>query len=120
MFIDEWNTIVFSCRKNVAVAESVRENLPGEIFVVDIWTEAISGPRPLDSFLKKLLYYDVAILVLGDDDRRFDPSSSATVFVRLHALRQNTGGKTITNRYGRNFLRFNSSSGVAEDFDCLV
>ena len=35
---------------------------------------------------------------------------------------QKTGGRTINNalRTGRNFLRFNSSSGVAEDFDCLV
>ena len=62
--------IVFSSGKAIKVAEAVKQNLERG-FVVDVWTENFfddNNSPPLNTFLKKLMCYDVAVLILGDDD----------------------------------------------------
>jgi predicted nucleotide-binding protein len=77
------HAIIFSSRKSLPVAEGVKLNLEPD-FTADTWTEnffdAINTP-PLNTFLKKLLCYDLAVLVLGDDDIQLQPDGATQVFV---------------------------------------
>src|SRR5690348_594413 len=49
-------------------------------FEVTVWNQGLfrNGQSPLNSFLKKLLWFDAAIVVLGDDDFRVDPTTNKT------------------------------------------
>jgi hypothetical protein len=69
--------IVFSSGKTDRVADGVRENLSrehgGVRYDVDVWKDGYFNENnvlPLNTFLKKLLCYDVAALVLGNDELR--------------------------------------------------
>lgn len=63
--------IIFSSKQLIPIAEAIRENLKYE-FTVTPWTEGLfrSNEIPLNTFLKKLLCFDAAVVVLGADDMR--------------------------------------------------
>ena len=64
--------IVFSSGKSLPVANGIRDNLH-DVFKVEIWSEGLFDEHntiPLWVFLKKLMCYDFAAVVLGDDDVR--------------------------------------------------
>jgi hypothetical protein len=69
--------VIFSSKRLIPVAEAIRDNLtfardgdPG--FEVTPWTEGFfrSNEVPLNTFLKNLLCYDAAVVILGADDLR--------------------------------------------------
>jgi len=75
------HAIVFSSGKSHPIAEAVKENLEMRGFTADAWKENFfdaNNTAPLNTFLKKLLCFDFAVLVLGDDDMRADPESGST------------------------------------------
>jgi hypothetical protein len=75
--------IIFSSGNAVSVAEAVKLNLERE-FIVDLWTENFfdeNNTLPLNTFLKKLLCYDLAALVLGDDDVQLEKDGATRLFV---------------------------------------
>jgi Predicted nucleotide-binding protein containing TIR-like domain len=47
-------------------------------FEVTVWNQGLfrAGQAPLNAFLKRLLWFDAAIVVLGDDDFRLDPDTN--------------------------------------------
>ncbi|GAA5142486.1 hypothetical protein GCM10023213_28530 [Prosthecobacter algae] len=64
--------IIFSSKKSLPVAEGIRDNLQ-DAFIPELWTEGLFDEHntiPLWVFLKKLMCYDCAAVVLGDDDIR--------------------------------------------------
>lgn len=64
--------IIFSSKKSLPVAEGIRDNLQ-DVFHPELWTEGLFDEHntiPLWVFLKKLMCYDCAAVVLGDDDVR--------------------------------------------------
>lgn len=64
--------IIFSSTKSLPVAEGIRDNLQ-ETFETELWTEGLFDEHntiPLLVFLKKLMCYDCAAVILGDDDLR--------------------------------------------------
>lgn len=64
--------IIFSSKKSLPVAEGIRDNLQ-QVFETELWTEGLfdeNNTIPLWAFLKKLMCYDCAAVVLGDDDVR--------------------------------------------------
>ena len=69
--------IVFSSGKTDRVADGVRENLRrehgGQRYEVDVWKDGFFNEEntlPLNTFLKRLLCFDVAVLILGADEIR--------------------------------------------------
>ena len=69
--------IVFSSGKTDRIADGVRENLRREhgglTYEVDVWKDGFFNEvnvLPLNTFLKRLLCYDIAVLILGDDELR--------------------------------------------------
>lgn len=69
--------VIFSSSKLISIAETIRDNLShsrleGVSFTVTPWTEGFfrSNEVPLNTFLKNLLCYDAAVVVLGADDLR--------------------------------------------------
>ena len=78
------HAIVFSSGKAYAVAEAVKENLERHGFLADTWKEDFfeeNNTAALNTFLKKLLCYDLAVLVLGADDLRVEATTGTTVNV---------------------------------------
>ena len=78
------HAIVFSSGKSHRIAEAVKENLEHRGFTADTWKENFfddNNTAPLNTFLKKLLCFDFAVLVLGDDDLRVDPQSGSTTAI---------------------------------------
>ena len=76
------HAIIFSSGKSHPIAEAVKENLEMRGFTADTWKENFfdsNNTAPLNTFLKKLLCFDFAVLVLGDDDIRFDAASGTGV-----------------------------------------
>jgi hypothetical protein len=64
--------IIFSSKRSLPVAEGIRDNLQ-DTFDSELWTEGFFDEHntiPLWIFLKKLMCYDCAAVVLGDDDVR--------------------------------------------------
>ncbi len=75
------HAIVFSSRTSYPIAEAVKENLELQGFTADTWKENFfdaNNTAPLNTFLKKLLCFDFAVLVLGADDLRADAESGST------------------------------------------
>lgn len=75
--------IIFSSGKAVPVAEAAKLNLERD-FTVDLWTENFfdeNNTLPLNTFLKKLLCYDLAVLVLGDDNVQLEKDGATQVWV---------------------------------------
>lgn len=75
--------IIFSSTKSLPVAEGIRDNLQ-EAFETELWTEGLFDEHnaiPLMVFLKKLMCYDCAAVVLGDDDVRQKEGVGAAEFV---------------------------------------
>jgi len=78
------HAIVFSSGKSHPIAEAVKENLERHDFTADTWKENFfdeNNTAPLNTFLKKLLCFDFAVLVLGDDDLRVDATTGGTTAV---------------------------------------
>ena len=74
---------IFSSGKSVPFAEGAKLNLERD-FTVDLWTENYfdgNNTLPLNTFLKKLLCYDFAVLVLGDDDVQLEKGGNAQFWV---------------------------------------
>ena len=74
---------IFSSGKSVPFAEGAKLNLERD-FTVDLWTENFfdgNNTLPLNTFLKKLLCYDLAVLVLGDDDVQLEKGGNGQVWV---------------------------------------
>ena len=72
------HAIVFSSGKANPIAEAVKENLEMRGFMADTWKENFfdeNNAAALHTFLKKLLCFDFAVLVLGDDNLRIDETS---------------------------------------------
>ena len=63
--------VIFSSRQLIPVADALRENLKYD-FEVTPWKEGFFRDYevPLNSFLKRIICYDGAVLVLGADDLR--------------------------------------------------
>jgi hypothetical protein len=81
------HAIVFSSGKSIPIGEGVKLNLQRD-FTVDLWTEGFfnrNNTPPLNVFLKKLLCYDLAVLVLGADDVQLGLDGST----RTHVPRDN-------------------------------
>ena len=69
--------LILSSSKSYPVAEGARDNLK-EYFEVTLWREGFFSQvneAPLNTFLKKLIYFDVAVLIMGPDDVRIDPEN---------------------------------------------
>ncbi len=78
------HAIIFSSGTSHSVAEAVKENLERQGFIADTWKENFfdaNNTAPLNTFLKKLLCFDFAVLVLGADDLRVDPVSHTPISV---------------------------------------
>jgi hypothetical protein len=80
--------VIFSSKKLIPLAEAIRDNLARDregavTFTVTPWTEGFfrSNEVPLNTFLKNLLCYDAAVVVLGADDLRKSVDGSAEVHV---------------------------------------
>lgn len=72
------HAIVFSSGKAHSIAEAVKENLEMRGYFADTWKENFfdeNNTAALHTFLKKLLCFDFAVLVLGDDDVRLDTTN---------------------------------------------
>ncbi len=72
--------VIFSSRQLVPVAEAVQENLRRD-FEVTPWTQGFfrSNELSLNSFLKQLLCFDGAVVLLGADDLNLtDPGKTTT------------------------------------------
>lgn len=69
--MDKPEIAIFSSKALIPIAEAMRENLKYQ-FMVTPWTEGFfrSNEIPLNTFLKKLLCFDAAVVVLGADDLR--------------------------------------------------
>lgn len=77
------HVIIFSSGKAIHIAEGVKLNLEHH-YTTDIWTENFfdeNNTPPLNTFLKKLLCFDIAVLVLGDDDLQLAPGNGAATAV---------------------------------------
>jgi hypothetical protein len=75
--------VIFSSRQLIPIAEAIRENLRHH-FIMTPWTEGFfrSNELSLNTFLKKLLCFDGAVVVLGADDlRSSQPEQAKTVWV---------------------------------------
>lgn len=74
------HAIIFSSGKAHHIAEAVKENLEMRGFIADTWKENFfdeNNVAALHTFLKKLLCFDFAVLVLSDDDIRLDTASDS-------------------------------------------
>lgn len=74
------HAIIFSSGKAHLVAEAVKENLEMRGYLADTWKENFfdeNNATALHTFLKKLLCFDFAVLVLSDDDIRLDLESGS-------------------------------------------
>jgi hypothetical protein len=72
--------VVFSSGKTYPIAEAVKQNLTQRGLLADTWRENffdLNNTAPLNTFLKKLLCFDFAVLILGNDDLRIDPDGGA-------------------------------------------
>jgi hypothetical protein len=69
--MDKPEIAIFSSKALIPIGEFIRENLKYE-FTVTPWTEGFfrSNEIPLNTFLKKLLCFDAAVVMLGADDLR--------------------------------------------------
>ena len=69
--MDKPEIAIFSSKALIPVAEAIRDNLKNQ-FTVTPWTEGFfrSNEIALNTFLKKLLCFDAAVVVLGADDLR--------------------------------------------------
>src|SRR4030095_244129 len=79
------HAIIFSSGKSHPIAEAVKENLEQNNFSADTWKENFfdaNNTPPLNMFLKKLLCFDFAVLVLGNDDLRVDEKPGGATAVR--------------------------------------
>lgn len=75
--------VVFSSKQLIKIAEAVRENLRRE-FEVTPWTEGFfrSNELSLNSFLKQLLCFDGAAVLLGADDVRVSDAGGQVMVPR--------------------------------------
>jgi len=85
--------VVFSSGKLVNIAEAIRDNLArdraeGVTFEVTPWTEGFfrSNEISLNTFLKNLLRFDAAVVILGADDLRQSTKDGGAT---LHVPRDN-------------------------------
>lgn len=69
--MDKPEIAIFSSKALIPIAEAIRDNLKYQ-FTVTPWTEGFfrSNEIALNTFLKKLLCFDAAVVVLGADDLR--------------------------------------------------
>ena len=69
--LEKPSLVIFSSGKLVPEAEAVRDKLSRK-FLVTAWTDGFfrSNELPLDTFLKNLLCFDAAVVILGADDLR--------------------------------------------------
>ena len=69
--MDKPEIAIFSSKTLIPIAEAIRDNLKHQ-FTVTPWTEGFfrSNEIALNTFLKKLLCFDAAVVVLGADDLR--------------------------------------------------
>jgi hypothetical protein len=78
--IEKPGLVVFSSGKvaESGVTDAIRDQLTRRGFTVTPWNEGFfpANELALNAFLKKLLCYDAALLVLGDDDIRHDPAQT--------------------------------------------
>jgi hypothetical protein len=78
--VDKSDLIIFSSRSvaEAGVTNAIRKHLSTKNFTVTIWTEGFFPPSKiaLYSFLKKLMCFDAAVVVLGADDVRIDPDDA--------------------------------------------
>src|ERR1700761_3513348 len=72
--------VVFSSRKvaEAGITKAIRDGLINRGYTAISWTDnffpdSATADEALRAFLKQLLCYDAAVLVLGDDDLRHDP-----------------------------------------------
>ena len=77
--MDKPEIAIFSSKALIPIAEAIRENLKYQ-FIVTPWTEGFfrSNEIPLNTFLKKLLCFDAAVVVLGADDLRENVNAGGT------------------------------------------
>src|SRR5271156_1320596 len=72
--------VIFSSGKvaKSGVTNAIRDELNKLGFIVTPWTEGFfpENQIALTSFLKQLLCFDAAVLVLGNDDIRLDPAQT--------------------------------------------
>ena len=72
--MDKPHILICSSAKAVPIAEGVKQNLERN-FLVSIWTEDFFNEHnttALNTFLKKLMCFDSAVIVLGPDDVQLD------------------------------------------------
>ncbi len=75
---DKPDILILSSSENYKYAEGIRSNLSRD-YETTLWREGFfdqTNLSPLDTFLKKLLYFDAAIIVLGNDDVRLSSPES--------------------------------------------
>jgi hypothetical protein len=81
--MDQPHILVCSSAKSLRVAEGVKQNLERQ-FSVDLWTEDFfdeNNVTALNTFLKKLLRFDAAVIVMGPDDVQVNPVTSERNYV---------------------------------------
>jgi Predicted nucleotide-binding protein containing TIR-like domain len=88
--IEKPELVVFSSGKvaQSGVTDAIRDELFARGFSVTPWKEGFfpANEQALRAFLKKLLCFDAAVLVLGDDDIRLGPADGAN---KQHVPRDN-------------------------------
>jgi predicted nucleotide-binding protein len=80
--IEKPELVVFSSGKvaQSGVTDAIRDELARRDFSVTLWKEGFfpANEQALRAFLKKLLCFDAAVLVLGDDDIRLGRPTAPT------------------------------------------
>jgi hypothetical protein len=78
--VEKPELVVFSSGKvaHAGITGAIRDELSKRGFTVTLWTEGFFPVTEiaLKAFLKQLLCYDAAVVVLGDDDIRRDPGQT--------------------------------------------
>ena len=109
--IEKPDLLILSSSKSYPVAEGARENLKG-YFEVTLWREGFFSQineAPLNTFLKKLIYFDIAVLIMGPDDCRIDPDHHTTLhYTHTHFVIDHKGYST------KHFLLIEGYALVAE------
>jgi hypothetical protein len=79
---NESTVIVFSSGTvaRAGITDAIRNHLSAKGFIVTLWTEGFFPPTKiaLYAFLKQLICFDAAVVVLGADDVRADPSRESS------------------------------------------
>jgi len=99
--MEKASILVLSSTESYQYAESVRDNLSND-FQITLWREGLfneNNQLPLNTFLKKLLYFDAAIIILGNDDVRLDTATNETTSIPRDNVVFELGATMA--RYGR-------------------